>query len=89
MAKYVLPVYMRLANRDHLERCTLDATQNQNESFNNVISLWASKTQLLGLPTVELTASTEVFDFNEGKEVGMKFFLQTMVWSLQHVHRLW
>ena len=55
-----------------LERCTLGATQNQNESFNNVVWLRASKTQFLGLPTVELAASTAVLDFNEGKEVGMK-----------------
>ena len=63
---------MQLANRELLERCTLGATQNQNESLNNVIWLRASKTQFLGLPTVELAASTAVLDFNEGKEVGMK-----------------
>ena len=72
LAKYVRPVYMRLANRDLLERCTLGATQNQNESFNNVIWLRASKTQFLGLPTVELAASIGVLDFNEGKGVGMR-----------------
>ena len=55
---YVHPVFMRLANLELLERCTLGATQNQNESFNNVIWLRASKTQFLGLPTVELAAST-------------------------------
>ena len=63
---------MWLANREHLERCTLGATQNQNESFNNVIWLRASKTQFLGLPTVELATRTAVLDFNEGKEVGIK-----------------
>ena len=59
-------------NWELLERCTLGATWNQNESFNNVIWLRASETQFLGLPTVELAASTAVLDFNEGKEVGMK-----------------
>ena len=59
LAKYVRPVYMRLANRELIERCTLGATQNQSESFfNNVIWLRASKTQFLGLPTVELATST-------------------------------
>ena len=62
---------MWLANQEHLERCTLGSTPNQNGSF-NVIWLRDSKTQLLGLPTVELAASTAVLDFNEGKEVGMK-----------------
>ncbi len=33
LAKYIIPVYRRLAHRDLLERCTLGATQNQNESI--------------------------------------------------------
>ena len=41
-----------------------------NESFNNVIWLRASKTQFLGLLTVELSASTAVLDFNEAKRSG-------------------
>ena len=64
---------MWLANGEFLERCTLGATQIQNESFNNVIWLRASKTQFLGLPTVELAASTAVLDFKEGK-VGIVGF---------------
>ena len=72
LAKYVRPVYMWLANLELLEGYTLGATQIHNESFNNVIWLRASKTQFLGLPTVELATSTAVLDFNEGKEVGMK-----------------
>ena len=75
LAMCVHPTYMRLANRELLERCTLGATQNQNESFSNVIWLRASETQYLGFPTVELAASTAVLDFNEGKEVGMKNLL--------------
>ena len=65
-------MFILLANRELLERCTLGATQDQNESLNNVIWLRASKTQFLGLSTVELAASIAVLDFNEGKEVGMK-----------------
>ena len=72
LANYIRPIYTRLANQELLERCTLGATQNQNESFNNVIWLRASNTKFLGLPTVELAASTAVLDFNEGKEVGTK-----------------
>ena len=72
LAKCVGPVYMWLANQELLERCTPGTTQNQNESFNNVIWLRASKTQFLGLPIVEPAASTAVLDFSEGKEVGMK-----------------
>jgi len=36
LAKYAKPVYQHLANRDFLERCTLGAIQNQNESFDLV-----------------------------------------------------
>ena len=39
LTNYICPIYMWLANRELLERCTLGATQNQNESFNNVIWL--------------------------------------------------
>ena len=39
LAKYVHPVYIGLSNRELLVGCTLDATQNQNDSFNNVIRL--------------------------------------------------
>ncbi len=56
LAKHIKPVYQRLAHRDLLERRTLGATQNQNESFfNNTIWIHASKTQFLGKQTVELT----------------------------------
>ena len=48
LARYIRPVYQRLAHRDLLDRCTLGATQNQNESFNNIIWKHASKTQFLG-----------------------------------------
>ncbi len=72
LAKYVRPVYRRLANRDLLERCTLGATQNQNESFNNLIWIHASKTQILSLPTIELAVHIAILHFNEGREVGTK-----------------
>ena len=79
---------MQLANRELLERYTLGATQNQNESF-NVIWLRASKTQFLGLPTVELAASTAVLDFNEGKEVGKeKLFAHLSVEFTASAHAL-
>lgn len=72
LAKYIRPVYQRLANRDLLERCTLGATQNQNESFNNVIWVHASKTQMLSLTTVQLAVNIAILVYNKGKEIGMK-----------------
>ena len=70
LAKHIKP--QRLAHRDLLERCTLGATQNQNESFNNTIWIHVSKTQFLGKQTVELSANLAVLLFNEGREVALK-----------------
>ena len=72
LGRYVRPVYQRLADLDLLERCTLGATQNQNESFNNLIWLRASKTQMLSATTVELAVNIAVLVNNKGKEMGMK-----------------
>ena len=83
--KYVRPVYQRLANRDLLERCTLGATQNQNESFNNLIWLRASKTQMLSATNVELAVNIAVLVYNKGKELAMKDML--LVLGLQQTQR--
>ena len=50
----------------------MGATQNQNESFNNLIRLRASKTQMLSATTVELAVNIAVLVNNKGKEMGMK-----------------
>ena len=65
-------VYQRLANRDLLERCTLGATQNQNESFNNIVWLHCSKTKFVGPETIEFAAHLALLLFNDGKEAAMK-----------------
>ena len=78
LAKYIRPVYQRLANRDLLQRCTLGATQNQNESFNNLIWLHAFKTQMLGLPTVQLAVNIAILIFNKGREMAMRDLFRTL-----------
>ena len=37
LAEYVKPVFTRLSDHALLEKCLLGATQNQNESFNNLV----------------------------------------------------
>ena len=43
LAEYVKPIFKRLCCRKLLARCILGATQNQNESFNNLVWLRCSK----------------------------------------------
>lgn len=84
LAKYVRPVFIRLSNRDLLERCTLVAMQNQNESFNKTVWSKASKNQFLSKPTVKFAVDLSVITFNEnglsvlGREIGIEPSLRLM-----------
>ena len=71
LAKYVRPVFIRLSNWDLLEWCSLGATQNQNESFNNLVWSKASKTQFLSEPTVTFAVDLSIITFNGGMEYGL------------------
>ena len=79
------PKHKPLIPRDLLERCTLGATQNQNESFNNLIWLRASKTQMLSATNVELAVNIAVLVYNKGKELAMKDMLLAL--GLQQTQR--
>ena len=37
LAEYVKPVFTRLSDKSLLEKCLLGVTQNQNESFNDLV----------------------------------------------------
>ena len=74
MGGYNLHLYIII----DLERCTLEATQNQNESFNNLFWLHASKTQMLGLPTVQLAVNISILISNKDREVAMKDLFRTL-----------
>ena len=71
----VRPVFVRLSDQDLLDRCSLGATQNQNESFNNIVWSLASKTQFLSKPTVTFAVNLSVIKFNEGMEKGLSVLL--------------
>ena len=62
------PVFTDLSQRDLLERCVLGATENQNESKNNIIWSGCTKTEFYSLMTVEVADSWAVLTFNHGME---------------------
>ena len=66
LAKYVKPIFERLCRRSLLEKCVLSATQNQNESFNNVVWNRCSKTDFSSPVTVETAVNLAVLTFNGG-----------------------
>ena len=85
LVKYARPIYQRLVHSDLLERCTLGATQNQNESFNNILWFHASKTQFLGKRTVKFSVHLAILLFNEGKESALNRLFPAMIFEVtQH-----
>ena len=62
----VKPIYMQLSERSLLERCQMGATQNANESFNNVIWRMCPKEGFCSVDTVQLASSLAVLNFNNG-----------------------
>ena len=62
----VKPIYVRLAGKDLLQRCSLGATQNQNECFNGIVWSMCPKEQFCGLGVVETAAALAVLRFNNG-----------------------
>ncbi len=60
------PIFDRLCDRSLLGRCVLGATQNQNESFNNVVWRRCSKTDFASAVTVQIAVNLAVLTFNRG-----------------------
>ena len=60
----VKPIYIRLAGKDLLQRCSLGATQNQNECFNGIVWSMCPKEQFCGLGLVETATALAVLRFN-------------------------
>ena len=71
LVEVIKPTYKRLAEKELLERCVLGATQNQNESFNNLVWSRCSKTSFCGLPSVQSAVGLAVIIFNDGMH-GLK-----------------
>ena len=57
LAEYVKPVFTRLSDHALLEKCLLGATQNQNESFNNLVWGRCPKTEFCSPTTVQIAVN--------------------------------
>jgi len=63
-----LAVFAALCTPELLEKCLLGATQNRNESFNNLVWARAPKTEFVTRPTVDIAVSQAVIIFNSGQQ---------------------
>ena len=66
LAIHIKPVFTRLSDRSLLSRCLLGATQNQNESLNNIIWSRCPKSEFSSAVTVNTTVNLAVIIFNNG-----------------------
>ena len=66
IAHLVKPVFDDLCNENLLEKCLLGATQNRNESFNNLLWARAPKTEYATRPTIIAAVAQAVLVFNSG-----------------------
>ncbi len=65
---YVKPIFEVLCEPELLEKCLLGATQNRNESFNNLVWARSPKTEYSTKATIEIAASQAVIVFNSGRQ---------------------
>ena len=85
LGEYVEPVFTALSRTDLLERCGSGETQNQNESFNNIIWTRCPKTGFCSLITVEVAVNLAIFTFNHGIE-GLLPLVERVVGSPPGAH---
>lgn len=74
--KYLQPIWMKLCEPELLRKCLLGATQNRNESFNNLVWARAPKTEFTGLDAVRLAVSQAVVVFNSGCKAACQTVLE-------------
>ncbi|KAG0418128.1 hypothetical protein HPB47_005103 [Ixodes persulcatus] len=77
VAKEVVPLYNRLAQKELLARCARMKTQNANESFNALVCKRCPKTEFASHQTIETAVALAVLDFNMGPK-GMERALLEM-----------
>ena len=57
LGPFINPVFTALSKRELLEKCVLGATQNQNESFNNIVWSRCPKTGFCSVASVDIISS--------------------------------
>ena len=68
LGPYIKPVFTELSKLELLEKCVLGATQNQNESFNNIVWSRCPKTRFCSVEVVEIAVNLAAITFNHGLE---------------------
>jgi hypothetical protein len=66
IANVVKPIFQDLSAEDLLSRCLHGNTQNQNESFNNVVWGYLPKETFVGHTVMQIGAFEAVIAFNDG-----------------------
>ena len=66
--KKVRPIYMDLIAAKELEKCLHGKTQNQNESYNNMIWERIPKSNYVGLKKLKFGVYDAVVNFNDGRQ---------------------
>ena len=72
----IKPVFTELSKQELLGKCVLDATQNQNESFNNIIWSRCPKTGFCSVEIVEISVYLAAITFNHGLEGHSPLFVK-------------
>ena len=72
--KHVKPMFEDLSKNSLLEKCLDGKTQNQNESFNNLIWERVPKTNFVGFVPLETAVYDAVAHFNIGNLATLKVF---------------
>ena len=80
----IKPVYVRLTDRQLLERCTRMATQNANEALNGTIWNLCPKESFCGPATVETAVFLAVSIFNHGRSAVIPKVLRAMRCDVGH-----
>ncbi len=79
LGPFIKPVFTALSKRELLEKCVLGATQNQNESFNNIVWSRCPKTGYCSLVSVEIAVDLAA-TFNHGLE-GLAPLIEQVIGS--------
>ena len=66
--QYVEPQWRALCKSELLKKCQLGATQNANESHNNLVWARAPKTEYVNLETVQTAVGQATIVFNSGRQ---------------------
>ena len=66
---YLKDIFKSLCGEELRKKCLMGATQNRNESLNNLIWARAPKTEFASLAAIEVAVSLAIANFNSGGQV--------------------